>query len=134
MKGKTLIIELQLCNNIQYAFFFFLVWIHFCANQPNTTYSETVFCKSAALDKCLNALTLKEWHCNIPVLVCASKPSFQKGFKSPKCYPQELLIFGVVTSLTKLSGGTKKLCTPKHSSVITLKYLRNAPICLFKIY
>lgn len=28
----------------------FSVWVHFCANQTNITYSETVFCKSAALD------------------------------------------------------------------------------------
>lgn len=26
------------------------VWIHFCANQSNITYSETVFCRSPTLD------------------------------------------------------------------------------------
>lgn len=34
-------------------FFFFRIHINFCADQPNTTYSETMFCKSVAVDSIL---------------------------------------------------------------------------------
>lgn len=33
--------------------FFFRIHINFCADQPNTTYSETMFCKSVAVDSIL---------------------------------------------------------------------------------
>lgn len=54
-EGGNPIIKFQLCNNIKhlgfflFCFVFLRVCIHFCANQPNVTYSETVFCKSVAV-------------------------------------------------------------------------------------
>lgn len=54
-EGANPITKLQLCNTIKHALgVFFLLSTHpLCAYQPNTTYSETTFCKSVVTEECI---------------------------------------------------------------------------------